>query len=166
MRPLFDGATPGRSQSDAAGDLPLPPMACVGLGCQLALSVIVYRRIRHRPIFFFSVPEARFVEALASGYSNDRWWRRFGGVRNCLVVAVTANRLVIRPWFPFTLMFLPEVCGLEFDVALTDVFSVTVHKGVFKSFVRVRFRNGSARGDVTLILRQPDGFLALLPKTL
>ena len=86
-------------------------------------------------------------------------------MRNCLVVAVTDERLVIRPWFPFTLMFLPEVCGLEFDVALSDVFSVTVDKGFFKSLIRLRFRNGGTRSDVTLILRQPDGFLARVPKT-
>lgn len=143
-----------------------PPWHALGWAIGWLCLSIVYRRIRNRPIFFFSVPGAKFIEGLASGYSNDRWWRRFGGVRNCLVVAVTANRLVIRPWFPFTLMFLPELSGLEVDVALNDVLSVTVDQGLFKSFIRLRFRNGSARGDVTLILRQPGSFLALLPTSL
>ena len=140
-----------------------PWLALIWVVGWLCLSVL-YRRIRNKPIFFFSVPGARFIEGLASGYSNDRWWRRFAGMRNGLVVAVTADRLVIRPWFPFTLMFLPEVHGLEFDVALSDVFSVTVHKGLFKRLIRLRFRNGGARGDVTLILRQADSFLGLLPE--
>jgi len=134
------------------------PLALVLVLSCLCLS-IVYRRIRHRPILFFSVPGSKSFEGLASGYSNDRWWRRFGGVRNCLVVAVTADRLVIRPWFPFTLMFLPEICGLDFDVPLSDVWRVTVRKGVFKTFVRLRFRNSGAPCDVTLMLRYPDGFL-------
>ena len=140
-----------------------PRLALFWVPGLLCLS-IAYRLLRKKPIFFFSVREARFIEGMASGYSNDRWWRRFGGVRNCLVVAVTGDRLVVRPWFPFTLMFLPELSGLELDVALTDVLSVTVSTGAFKRFIRVRFRDQTSRGDITLMLRYADDFLARLPK--
>jgi hypothetical protein len=141
-------------------DLPLPPLLFLAwLGLSLA-----YRLLRHKPIFvFLSVPGSRFIEATASGHSNDRWWRRYGGpANNCLVVAVTANRLVIRPWFPFTLLFLPEFLGLEYDIPLADLLSVSEQPWLFKKAFRVRFRNGTRRGDVTLLLRQSDSFVRLL----
>jgi len=123
---------------------------------------IVYRRIRNKPIFFFSVPGARFVERMASGCSNDRWWRRLGGAGNCLVVALTENSVIIRPWFPFNLLFLPELYGLEFEIPLSNVLSVTVQKGFFRSHIRLRFRHDDGHGDVSLVLKRSDAFLRLL----
>lgn len=138
------------------------PLALIFVLAWFGIS-IAYRAVRDKPIFvFLSVPGSRFIEATTFGYSNDRWWRRFGGARNCLVVAVTADRLVIRPWFPFTLMFFPELLALEYDIPLDDILSVTEHKWVFKRAFRLRFRNGARRGDVTILLRQSDSFLRLL----
>src|SRR4051812_1216237 len=81
---------------------------------------VFFRLSRGKPILFFSVPNAVFQERTASGRSNDRWWRQPGGASNCLVVAITRDRLVIRPFFPFNLLFLPESYGLEHDVPLTS----------------------------------------------
>ena len=81
------------------------------LGAAFVLSAI-YRLVRRRPVLFFSVADADFLERGASG----------GNARNCLVVAVSAGRLIVRPFFPFNLLFLPEVYGLEFDTRSTTFF--------------------------------------------
>jgi hypothetical protein len=123
---------------------------------------IVFRRSRRKPVLFFSVPNAVFQERTASGCSNDRWWRRLGGANNCLVVAITPARLVIRPFFPFNLMFLPETYGLEYDVPLGSVVRVIVDRSLFRRRVRVWFRDGDRECDVSLFLKQPEEFLRLV----
>lgn len=85
------------------------------------IASIFYRRSHGKPIFFSGVPGARFVETAASGHSNRSWYTRLGGANRCLVVAVSDQRLIIRPRFPFNLMFMPEVYGLEYEVPLDYV---------------------------------------------
>ena len=123
---------------------------------------VLFRRSRGKPVLFFSVPNAVFQERTASGCSNDGWWRRLGGARNCLVVAITPARLVIRPFFPFNLMFLPETYGLEYDVPLSSVFRATAERSLLRRRVRVCFRDGDRECDVSLSLRNPEDFLRLL----
>ena len=120
---------------------------------------VFHRKARGKPILFFSVPDALFQKRTASGCSNDRWWRRLGGANNCLVVAVTADRLVIRPWFPFNLMFLPETYGLEYDVPLSSVTGATEDRFLLRRRTRVTFRDGDRECDVSLYLKEPDDFL-------
>ncbi len=64
---------------------------------------IVFRRSRGKPLFPKVPVDAIYVEKSASG----RW------ASNCLLVAVTQKALSVVPKFPFNLMFLPEVYGLE-----------------------------------------------------
>jgi hypothetical protein len=85
----------------------------------------VYRQMTQKPILFFTVPKAIFVQHTASGFCRDTWWRQLGGASNCLVVAISQQRLVIRPFTPFNLMFLPEIYGLEYDVPLNNVVTVS-----------------------------------------
>src|SRR5262245_25948147 len=106
----------------------------------VTVSVFV-RRSRGKPVLFFSVPNAIFQERTASGCSNESWWRRLGGANNCLVVAVASDRLVIRPWFPFNLMFLPEIYGLEYEVSLGNVRTVTVDRFLTRQRVRLTFQD-------------------------
>jgi hypothetical protein len=123
---------------------------------------VFVRLSRGKPILFFSVPNALFQERTASGRSNDRWWRQLGGASNCLVVAVTRDRLVIRPFFPFNLLFLPETYGLEHDVPLSSVCSATADRSFSRRRVRLILRDGDGERDVSLFLRQPDEFLRLV----
>lgn len=129
-----------------------------------AVVSIFYRRSRGKPIVFRSVANAVFAENTASGHSNRSWWTKLGGASRCLVVAVTENRLIIRPTFPFNLMFLPEIYGLEHDIPTDRVTHVDVKSGRSGS-VRVTFRDLDGEShDVTLYLRNPVGFVNALAK--
>ena len=128
----------------------------------VATASILVRRSRGKPVLFFSVPNAVFQERTASGCSNDRWWRRFGGANNCLVVAITRDKLVIRPFFPFNLMFAPEMYGLEHEIPLSSIVRTSADRFLFRRRVRVHFREGDRERDVSLFLKRPDEFLAEL----
>lgn len=126
---------------------------------------ILYRVSRGKPIFFFGVPDAVYQERAASGHSRRFWISRFGGARNCLVVAITADRFVVRPWFPFNLMFLPEIYGLEIDVPLDRLISAKPAQGLFARGTDVRFRieSGDPR-EFRLYLRRPKEFLSAVKR--
>jgi len=55
---------------------------------------------------------------------------RIGGGRNCLLVYVADGALTIIPVFPFNLMFLPEIYGLETTAPISDV-KVSYVSGLF-----------------------------------
>lgn len=144
-------------------DLKWAPLIPLGWLALVVTVSILFRRSRGKPILFFSVPNALFQERAASGHSNDTWWRRLGGASGCLVVALTVDRLVIRPFFPFNLMFLPEMYGLEVDVPRADVTTATVEPGLFRPSVRVGFRDeNQTNREMSLYLRNPDEFLRLV----
>jgi hypothetical protein len=77
---------------------------------------IVYRRKAHKPLFPRVPNDAVFAETRLSGRSLRNWVTRIGGASNCLLVYVSDSALTIVPMFPFNLMFLPEVYGLETTV--------------------------------------------------
>ena len=121
-----------------------------------------YRRSRGKPIIFRDVPDARFIDKSASGYSHRTWFTRLGGARRCLIVAVTHGRLIIRPFFPFNMMFLPEIYGLEYEVPLNQITHAERGRGssFLGSSVRLRFRDtDGTEQDVTVYLRDPRAFL-------
>jgi hypothetical protein len=125
---------------------------------------VLYRRSRGKPIMFRGVPDALFVESTASGHSNRSWFTKLGGASRCLVVAVTGNRLIIRPRFPFNLMFLPEVYGLEHDMPADRVTRAEIGGGR-SGAVRLEFRDpDDTPQDVTLYLRNPAEFARALGK--
>ena len=82
---------------------------------------IVYRRISGKPLFPRAPHDAVFVEAWRSGHSLKNSLTRIGGARNCLLVYVADGALTIVPIFPFNLMFLPEIYGLEATASIADV---------------------------------------------
>lgn len=134
--------------------------ALTGLAGLLLVASLLYRLATRKPIWFFSVPGAEFHEQGASG----------GQARGCLVVAIKAGRLIIRPFFPFNLLFLPEVHHLELDVALEQVVWVDVTPGK-PSFwtrhhpnVRLRIREpGRDAVTVEVALSNPEAFQKLMP---
>ena len=125
---------------------------------------IVYRRICGKPILFFGVRDASYQQRSASGHSNRSWLTKLGGARNCLVVAVAQGRLIVRPWFPFTLMFLPEIYGLEYDVPIESIIGVSNSHGFFfGSTLDVQFRDNLGQTQsVSLYLRDPNLLTATL----
>jgi hypothetical protein len=125
----------------------------------VVLLSIRYRRTHGKPIVFRDVPGAQFIEKRASGHSHRTWYTRLAGAKGCLIVAVKDGRLIIRPVFPFTMMFLPEIYGLEYEAALNQVKRAVRDR----SSVRLGFRDTSGvEQDVTLYLHNPQAFLDAL----
>jgi hypothetical protein len=125
---------------------------------------IVYRRLRGKPLFPRTPEGALFHESAASGNSNRNVFTKLGGANNCLRVSVLADDLVVVPHFPFNLMFLPEIYGLEHRIRRLDIRSIEEKKtlGIWK-FVEIRFVDETG-GDQSLNLRLRDqpGFLKAL----
>jgi hypothetical protein len=125
---------------------------------------IVYRRSHGKPILVRNIANAAFVESAASGHSNRSSFTKLGGASRCLVVAISGTRLIIRPRFPFNLMFLPEIYDLEHDVPANQVTRVELTAGWSQS-VRLEFRAAdNTSHDVTLYLRNPADFVKALGK--
>jgi hypothetical protein len=125
---------------------------------------LAYRRAHGKPVLFFGFEQAVFQESRVSGHCTQSWISKLGGARHVLVVAVTQDRLVIRPAFPFTLFFLPEFYGLEYEVPLHDVLRAEEKKSMLWTRVHVEFRNPADNEvrEVILRLRHPKEFLAAL----
>lgn len=108
---------------------------------------IVWRRKNGKPIVPRAPAGAAFSRSWISGASHRDFFSEMGGARGCLMVAVTADRLIIRPNFPFNLMFLPDIYDLEHDIPRTDILSAELRSGLFGPFAVITFRrpNGGIR---------------------
>lgn len=107
---------------------------------------IVFRRRNGKPVFP-SVPiDAIYVDKWASG----RW------ASNCLLVTVTDKALSVVPRFPFNLMFLPEIYGLERTIALHSIRDVRRLRSL-GLFSNVAVDYGDA--ELRLKVRKPDAFV-------
>ena len=128
----------------------------------LAASV-VYRCSRGKPVLFFGIEGADFIERFASGRSNDTWYAKLGGASNCLVVAVAQHHLIVRPIFPFNLLFLPEIYGLEHVVPVDRIVETISVRRFLRTVVLVRFRDPEAQErQLTLYVKKPEMLITLL----
>ena len=146
----------------------LPPMMLFGLLALpflwLALVVgasILYRRRAGKPIFPHLPANARFAERGGSGRSHRNVLTRLGGASRCLLVAVTDERLIVSPFFPFTLMFLPEIYDLEHSSPARAIREVEDRQGMVRRTIFVSFDNPDPR-QIALRVRDPDALLAAL----
>ena len=129
------------------------------------IASVVHRRAHGRPVLFRTVPNADFIENTASGHSHRTWYTKLGGASRCLVVAIDRGRLILRPQFPFNLMFLPEIYGLEHELPVDRVSSVVFKQGRFRNLIDVQFRDTDGGDEhVTLYLKRPDDFLNALKR--
>ena len=115
----------------------------------IGLSIVVRQR-RGKPIFTAAPAGALFAERGASG----------GMASRCLLVAVTNDTLIVSPTFPFNLMFLPEIYGLERNVPVRSIRRVERLQGWLGSNAIVEW--GSDARQLRLTLRNPDAFVATL----
>lgn len=116
---------------------------------------IVYRLKVGKPIFPRASKTAVFSEAWVSGRSLASILTRLGGAQNCLLVYVADGMLTVVPVFPFNLMFLPEIFGLELTVPTTRV-GVEQVDGLFGKRLRISV-DSSTREEFELSVRDPHG---------
>lgn len=96
----------------------------IWIGGWIAASV-VYRRIHDKPLWPRSPADARYRELGASGVNDTHPLGKLGGASRCLLVTVNARELRVTPFFPFNLMFLPEIYGLELLAPISSIRRVS-----------------------------------------
>jgi hypothetical protein len=119
----------------------LPGMGALWIGGWLIASAF-YRLMNGKSIVSRAPSDAVFHETWRSGRSLRNMLTRIGGARNCLMVYVQRNELVVTPMFPFTLFFLPEIYGLEVRVPITSITAVERRSGLIHRCVRIAFAEG------------------------
>lgn len=118
---------------------------------------VLFRRSKGKPIFPRMPDDAAFSERGCSGRSLGGVLSRIGGANRCLLVAVRDKQLVVTPQFPFNLMFLPEIYGLDVAVPIAEITSITPITSFFRKALRIEFGpNGPA--DMELVVRDEVGF--------
>jgi hypothetical protein len=123
----------------------------------------VYRKTRGRPVLFFGLPGASYQHRTASGYSQRSWLSKFGGASGCLVVTIANGHLIIRPFFPFNLFFLPQIYGLEYEVPLYRIRDARLKASLLRRRIDLEFRDSSGQTErISLYLRECQRFLAEL----
>jgi hypothetical protein len=126
---------------------------------------IVYRRSRGKAILPSKPKNSLFYEGWASGHSNSNIFTKLGGAHNCLLVAVTPDSLIIQPRFPFNLMFLPEIYGLEYRIPGLNIRTVEKKGRMFGKGVEIQFIDiDGGEKSVRLYLKKTDEFLAAVGK--
>ena len=124
---------------------------------------VIYRKSRGKPLFPRRPIDTVFSESWASGHSNRNLWTKLGGASRCLRVFVTRDTVFVSPFFPFNLMFLPEVYDLEYCIPIQRIRSAEQNKRWLVKTVRIEFSNvaGELR-SVELRLKNPVAFLQAL----
>ena len=113
----------------------------VWIGGWIAAS-IWFRRAHGKPIIPQKPIDAVFCEDWCSGRSLRNVLTRVGGARNCLLIYVADGQLVVTPRFPFTLMFLPEIYGLDVRAPIATIASVEPVQHFWVRALQVSFHSG------------------------
>lgn len=122
------------------------PFLAIGWIVFVVGASVVFRRSKGKPVFPTVPSDALFVDKWASG----RW------ASNCLLVAVTDKALSVIPKFPFNLMFLPEIYGLERTIPLGAIREVRRLHGLgLGNNVAVSYGDAELR----LKVRNPQAFI-------
>jgi hypothetical protein len=110
------------------------------IGAWIAAS-IWFRRANGKPIIPQKPTDAVFCEDWCSGRSLRNGLTRIGGARNCLLIYVSDGQLVVTPRFPLTLMFLPEIYGLDLRTSIASIASVEPVQHFWGRTLRVSFHS-------------------------
>jgi hypothetical protein len=146
--------------SDPAESIWFPFFSVAWIVLVIAAS-IAFRRRRGKPIFPKAPAEAIFSERGCSGRSLNTPWARIGGAKNCLLVALTPQELTIVPTFPFNLVFLPEIYGLEHNLGISAIGEVVDRGGLLGRYVTLSYADPKL-GRVELRLQHREEFLQCL----
>jgi hypothetical protein len=113
---------------------------------------ILYRRRAGKPLFPKVPADARYAERRGSAPFAS----------SCLLVWVTADTLEVVPYFPFNLMFLPEVYGLERSIPISTIHKV--ERPRFLSLSNVIVTYGDEDRRLRLSVRRPNDLVAALQR--
>ena len=151
-----------RAMTDPAAFEWFPLLAVGWIALAIAVS-IAFRKKRGKPIFPKAPQDAIFSERRCSGRSLDTPWARIGGAQNCLLVVLTPQKLTVIPTFPFNLIFLPEVYGLDHSLDISAIREVTDRKGILGRYLTITYANPKLR-RLELRLRHHDTFIGSLQR--
>ena len=103
-----------------------------------------------------------FYETGVSGSSHKNLITRLGGASNCLKVSVNDREIYIRPFFPFNLMFLPEIYDLEHRILKEQIVSLEKRNGLIgRDKILLTFTNPSGiQKTVELYIKQSEKFIS------
>ena len=110
---------------------------------------VIYRTRVGKPLFPNLPRDAIYSERSASAPFASR----------CLLVAVTDEQVTIAPGFPFNLMFLPEIYGLEQRIPLDSISEIKAQNG-FLIAHNVVLIYGPERKRLRLRVKRPDEFVS------
>ena len=122
----------------------------------VALS-IVYRVTKRKSIVSIPEQDVLFKERWASGFSQKNLLTKLGGAGNCLSITLSRNALIIRPMFPFNLMFLPEVYDLEHVIPRSAIKNIEFD-GPNGRGILLEFESHGGRKRFELSLRRREEF--------
>lgn len=144
------------------------PIAVLGLLVAAGgfVGALLVRRAQGKPLLAPSASTFEFAERWTSGRSLGSWWARLGRANNCLLVGIRGDRLLVQPHFPFNQWFVPEMFGLEHDVAVKDITRLASRPGLFRESLIVEYRDRAMESRaLELSLRDPDALLAALSRS-
>ena len=124
----------------------------------VVLASVAYRWRRQKPIFARSPDDCLFEENRTSGRELGSI-RAIGGASNALKVCVTRDTLHVMPCFPFSLMFLPEIWGLEHKIDARLIQKVEQRSNLFGRTEVITTQDGRS---IELRLRNAEDFTRAL----
>jgi len=129
------------------------------------LVVSAYMRTKSGKPLFPALPStAEFKESRCSGRSLKNLLTRIGGAHRALLVYVKDGELVVTPFFPFNLLFLPEIYGLDYTIPTRSISKLERKLSLFGEKVVLRFENDTP-ASVELRVRNTDALVrALAPQ--
>ena len=117
----------------------------------LLLSVS-YRTVKNKPFTLPTIAVTQFYETWRSGWSNKTFLASYIGFPQCLWVVVTQDTLMIGPHFPCTLLFLPEVLGMEYRIPGRHILAIEDRATLRTQGVQIRFRHATGEEESFVIV--------------
>jgi len=125
------------------------------------LASIIYKRRKGKSLPVIDSQKVLYRESGASGSSHKNFLTRLGGARGCLVVTTTKNEIDIRTFFPFNLMFIPEIYDLQHRIPVQQIRNIErVKHMIGKDSLKIDFIDqGRGSKTIELYLGNPEKFL-------
>jgi|ERR1044071_824905 hypothetical protein len=124
------------------------------------LASICYRAWKGKRRLAIPDVDLTFSEKWVSGVSHKSLLTKLGAASNCLKVELSRNALVVRPMFPFNLMFFSEVYDLEHFIPKDKIKRIQpgTERGS-KGNVVIEYEASGGEKCIELVLRKRQEFL-------